>query len=156
MVRLLIFFVVLALAAFGLTWLANNPGEVALTWRGVEYEFSLMFALGLVIALAFALGFAWTLIRFVFRIPSLVTLASRSRRREKGYQAVSRGMIAVGSGDARAAGRHASEARRFLADEPLTKLLRAQAAQLSGDRPAAVAAFNEMLQRKKLQNVITM
>ena len=87
MVRLLFFLVVLALAAFGLTWLANNPGEVALTWRGVEYEVSLMFALGVVFALAIALGSIWTLIRFVFRIPSLVTLASRARRREKGYQA---------------------------------------------------------------------
>jgi HemY protein len=153
MVRLLFFLVVLALAAFGLTWLADNPGEVALTWRGVEYDVSLMLALGLVIALAIALGLVWTLIRFVFRIPSLVTLASRARRREKGYQAVSRGMIAIGSGDARAAARHAGEARKFLADEPLTKLLRAQAAQLSGDRAGAVAAFNEMLEHPPTQSL---
>jgi HemY protein len=146
MVRLLFFLVVLAIAAFGLTWLANNPGEVALTWRGVEYDVSLMLALGIVIAVAIALGFSWTLIRFVFRVPSLVALASRARRREKGYQAISRGMIAIGSGDARAAARQANEARKFLADEPLTKLLRAQAAQLSGDRQGAVAAFNEMLE----------
>ena len=153
MVRLLFFLFALALAAFGLAWLANNPGEVAVTWRGVEYEISLMLALGIVFALAIALGVIWTLIRFLFRIPSLVTLASRARRREKGYQAVSRGMIAIGSGDARAATRHAGEARKFLADEPLTKLLRAQAAQLSGDRAGAVAAFNEMLEHPPTQTL---
>ena len=51
---------VLALAAYGLTWLAENPGDVALTWRGVEYEVSLMFALGVVLALAVALGIVWS------------------------------------------------------------------------------------------------
>jgi len=146
MVRLVFFLVFLALVAFGLMWLANNPGEVAVTWRGVEYDVSLMLGLGLVVALAIAIALVWALVRFAFRIPSLVTLASRARRREKGYQAVSRGMIAIGSGDARAAARHVGDARKFLSDEPLTNLLRAQAAQLAGDRAGAMAAFNEMLE----------
>src|SRR5208282_5178684 len=38
MIRLLLFLAALALAAYGLTWLAENPGEVALTWGGVEYD----------------------------------------------------------------------------------------------------------------------
>ena len=65
MVRLLLFFAALALAAYGLTWLAENPGDVAVTWRGVEYDVSLMLALGMVLALAIAIGIVWTLIRFV-------------------------------------------------------------------------------------------
>jgi HemY protein len=145
MIRLLLFFAALALAAYGLMWLAEHPGTVELTWFGERVEVSAMVAMGFVIALAIALGIVWTLIRFVLRIPSLVSLAARARRREKGYEALSRGMIAIGSGDARSADRHAAEARKFLADEPLTKLLRAQAAQLAGDRAGAVAAFNEML-----------
>ena len=48
--------------------------------------------------------------------------------------ALSRGMIAVGAGDARAAAKHAADAGRLIAHEPMTKLLRAQAAQLAGDR----------------------
>ena len=146
MIRLLLFLAALALAAYGLTWLAENPGQVALTWRGVEYDVSLMVALGVVAGLAVLLALAWGVIRFVFRIPSLVSLAAKARRREKGYAALSRGMVAVGSGDARAASRHAAEASKHLRDEPLAKLLRAQAAQLAGDRAGAVAAFREMLE----------
>ncbi len=146
MVRLLLFLAGLALAAYGLTWLAENPGEVALTFRGVEYDVSLMVALGVVVGLAILLALAWGVIRFVFRIPSLVSLAAKARRREKGYAALSRGMVAVGSGDVRAASRDAAEARKHLGDGPLTKLLRAQAAQLAGDRAGAVAAFREMLE----------
>ncbi len=145
MIRLLLFLAALALAAYGLTWLAENPGQVALTWRGVEYDVSLMVALGVVAGLAILLSLAWGIIRFVFRLPSLVSLAAKARRREKGFAALSRGMVAVGSGDARAASRHAAEARKALGDEPLAKLLRAQAAQLAGDRAGAAAAFREML-----------
>ena len=91
------------LAAYGLTWLAENPGDVALTWRGVEYDVSLLFALGVVLALAVALGVVWSILRFVFRAP-LVDIARRARPpSRKGFTALSRGMIAIGSGDARAA-----------------------------------------------------
>jgi HemY protein len=145
MVRLLLFLVLLALAAYGLAWLAENPGDVALTFHGVEYDVSLMVAIAIVVGLAIAIALAWGVIRFVFRLPSLVSLARKARRREKGYAALSGGMAAVGSGDARTATRLAAEARRHLGDAPLTKLLRAQAAQLSGDRAGAAAAFRDML-----------
>jgi HemY protein len=145
MFRLLIFLAALALAAWGLSWFADNPGLVTLTLRGAEYQVSLMLALGAVLALALALSIVWALLRFIFRIPSLVSLASRARKREKGYLALSRGMIAVGHGDARAAAKHASEASRLIAHEPMTKLLQAHSAQLSGDAPRAVAAYNAML-----------
>jgi HemY protein len=145
MVRLLLFLVLLALAAYGLVWLAENPGDVALTFHGVEYDVSLGVALAVVIGLAILIALAWGVIRFVFRLPSLMSLAAKARRREKGYAALSGGMAAVGSGDARTAIRLAAEARKHLGDAPLTKLLRAQAAQLSGDRAGAAAAFRDML-----------
>src|ERR1700722_11354041 len=94
MVRLLIFLAALALVAGGLTWLANNPGVVDVTRRGEQYEVSLLFALGAVLALGIAIAIVWGLLRFVFRIPSLVSVGAQSRRREKGFQALSRGMPA--------------------------------------------------------------
>jgi HemY protein len=146
MVRLLIFLAALALAALGLTWFANNPGVVDVSWRGQEYEVSLLFALGAVVTLAIALAIVWGVLRFVFRVPSLVSVGARSRRREKGFQALSRGMIAVGAGDARSAAKHSADASRLIGHEPMAKLLQAQSAQLSGDTAGAVAAYNAMLQ----------
>src|ERR1700733_12280192 len=153
MVRLLIFLAALALAALGLTWLANNPGVVDLTWRGEEYEVSLMFALAAVLALAVVLAIVWGVLRFVFRVPSLVSIGAQARRRERGFQALSRGMIAVGAGDARAAAKYAFDASRLIAHEPMTKLLQAQSAQLAGDRARAVAAYNAMLQHHETQGL---
>jgi HemY protein len=145
MVRLLLFLALLCLAALGLAWLADHPGQVGVTWQGYRIETSLMVAAGAVVALAIVIALLWGLIRFVFRLPSLVALANRARRREKGFAHLSRGMVAVGSGDARAASRHAAEAHRLIGKEPLTRLLRAQAAQLAGDRAGAEAAFGDML-----------
>ena len=146
MFRLLILLAAVALAAWGVMWLAEHPGVATVTWGGVEYKFSLMLALGAVAAIAVLWSIAWGLLRFVFRIPSLMSIAARARRQEKGLAAVSRGLIAVGAGDARAAARHAADASRLLDRHPMTKLLRAQAAQLAGDREASVAAYNEMLE----------
>jgi HemY protein len=153
MIRLLIFLAALALIAGGLTWLANNPGVVDVTWRGEQYEVSLLFALGAVLALGIAIAIVWGLLRFVFRVPSLVSVGAKSRRREKGFQALSRGMLAVGAGDARAAAKHAYDANRLIGHEPMAKLLQAQSAQLAGDRPRAVAAYNAMLDHQETQGI---
>src|SRR5271156_6101672 len=113
MLRLLIFLAALALAAWGLSWLASNPGDVTLTWRGVEYQASLMLALVAVAELAIALAIVWALLRFVFSIPSLVSLSAGPHKGKKRYLALSRDIIADGAGDAGAAVRHASEASRL-------------------------------------------
>ncbi len=147
MLRIIAFFIVLLAAALGLGWLADRPGEVMLTWQGQRYEVTLMTALGGVFLLGVAMIFFWSLFRIVLRLPSIVALTGHARRRTRGFSAVSRGMVAIGAGDARAAQRSASEAKRLLGEEPMTLLLSAQAAQLSGDRPAAEAAFSRMLDR---------
>ncbi len=148
MFRLLILLAAVAFAGWGMMWLADNPGMVTVTWGGVEYRVSLMMALGIVALVAIVWSIVLALLRFVFRVPTLMSLWSRARRREKGLTAVSRGLIAVNTGDTRAASKHAAEANRLVANEPMTKLLTAQAAQLAGDRQGAVAAYNAMLEHK--------
>ena len=145
MLRLLVFLAVLGALAAGLSWLADMPGGVTLSWRGEEHSLTLVTALSLVAALGLALAVAFGLLGFLLRTPSLVAEATRVRRREKGLSALSRGMIAIGAGEAGAAQAFTADADRYVGDEPLTKFLRAQAAQLSGDRAGAVAAFHDML-----------
>eukprot|EP01037_Dinobryon_pediforme_P006226 gene6226-6294_t len=96
------------------------------------------------IAAVVAFSIVWGLLRFVLRIPSLVSLASSARRRAKGYAAVSRGMVALGAGDQKVAQQASKEAEKHLKDEPLALLLKAQAAQMTGDRPKAEATFGQM------------
>lgn len=147
MVRVLIYLAVFACLAVGAVWLADRPGEVSVLWQGYRIETSVAIGAIGVVVLAMLAMLAWTLLRFVLGLPSAFSFASRARRRARGFEAVSRGMVAIGAGDPIAAGRHAVDARRFAGDEPLTLLLEAQAAQLSGDRGRAEAAFKTMLDK---------
>lgn len=149
MVRVLIYLAVFACLAFGAVWLADRPGEVSVLWQGYRIETSVALAAIGVVALAFLVLVVWAVLRFVLGLPSAFSLSSRARRRARGFEAVSRGMVAIGAGDPVAAGRYTGEARRFVPNEPLTLLLEAQTAQLSGDRAQAEAAFKAMLEKSE-------
>ena len=147
MVRVLTYLLVIAALAAGAVWLADRPGEVSVLWQGYRIETSVAIAAIGVILLAFLALVVWAVLRFILGLPSAFSFASRSRRRARGFEAVSRGMVAIGAGDPIAAGRHAHDARKFAAEEPLTLLLEAQTAQLTGDRGRAEAAFKAMLDK---------
>ncbi|MGV6871367.1 heme biosynthesis HemY N-terminal domain-containing protein [Pseudochelatococcus sp. B33] len=146
MVRIVGFIIVVGLLALGIGWLADRPGDVSVVWQGYRIETSVVVALAAVAATTLALALIWAVLRYVFGLPGAISLSSRARRQAKGFASVSRGLIAVGTGDTVSASRHAGEAERLLGREPLTLLLKAQAAQMSGDRAGAETAFNEMLE----------
>jgi HemY protein len=147
MLRLIVFLAVVVGSAFGFSWLADNPGEVRAVWLGQEVTFSIMVAAIGLAALVAAVIAAWSILTGLLRTPQAVGAFFARRRREKGWQALSRGMVAVGSGDAREAARLAGEARRILGSEPLALLLEAQSAQAEGDHARARATFEAMLDR---------
>lgn len=144
MIRLVIYLLVLAAAAFGVAWLADRPGVVTIDWQGWQVETSILVAASaLLVLLALAIAL-WTLLRFILRSPDIVAFSWRNRKRNRGWAAVSRGLVAVGSGDVMGARRAANDAQRLLGSEPLTQLLAAQAAQLAGDAEGAKDAFRSM------------
>jgi HemY protein len=143
--RALVFIGLLCVAAFGAVWLADRPGTIQITFAQQIAETSVAVGAIAVVGLSIALAVLWSAVSGLLHLPSRLTFASRARRRSRGYQAVSRGMVAVGAGDTIAARRYANEAERLLGKEPLTLLLKAQAAQVSGNRAAAEAAFTLMM-----------
>ncbi len=148
MVRVIAFLALLLAAALGLSWIADRPGTVTINWLDHEYRLDILPAIITMLVTSIALAMIWSLLRLFFRLPSLMAMANRSRRRQKGYNAVAQGMVAVSSGDARGAARHAGEAQKLLGQEPLALLLNAQSAQLSGQGDKAETAFNAMLEHR--------
>lgn len=145
MIRVLLYFAVVVLVALGVVWMADHPGTVLVTFGGQEYQASTLVAAIALLVAAAAVAILWSVLRFIFRVPSLMSGASRSRRRQRGLTALSRGLVAIGTGDQVAALRHADEADRCLKREPMVLLLKAQAAQMAGDRDGAERSFAEML-----------
>ena len=144
MIRVVAYLVVLAILAYCGVWLIHHPGHVTLDWFGMAVSTS---AALLVIAIALAAIIVWTVVRFVLGFPSFLAVFARQRRREKGYAALSRGLIAVGAGDARTAERASSQASRHLRNDPLAIMLRAQAAHMNDEGGEARAAFEALAQR---------
>src|SRR5947199_5643705 len=147
MIRVVLFLLGAGLLALGVVWLADRPGQIAITWLGYRTDTSVMVAIVAIVAFAIAIVMLWSLVRFMLRSPKLFSLALRERKHRRGYDAISRGLIAIGAGDARAAQRFAANAQKSLPSEPLALLLRAQTAQLSGDRAGAEDAFRAMAER---------
>ena len=105
MIRVLLFLALVALLAFGAVWFADRPGDVAITWQGFRIETSVMVALVAVAVAALIAVIVWSLVRAILRSPDLLQCSCSHRRGVRGYLAVSRGLIAIGSGDMRAAKR---------------------------------------------------
>src|SRR5262245_44124947 len=141
MLRVVLFLVLVGVLALAGAWLADRPGDVAITWMGWRIETSVLVAVAAVAVTTVLAIVLWAIARLLLPSPRAVSPALQDRRRRKGYVAISRGLVAIGAGDVRAARKFAGEAGKVAPDEPLALLLQAQAAQLSGDRAAAEEAF---------------
>ena len=148
MYRIILYLVLIALAAAGAAWVADQTGDVALTWGGWRVETSLpVFALALGATIVAAM-LAWAMLRALWRAPERLRHRRRERRQARGRHAITQGLLAIGHGDSAAARRHADVARRDAGHDPLALLLHAQSAQLDGDRDGAQRAFRAMAERE--------
>jgi HemY protein len=144
MIRLLWRFALLLLLVVLFTWLADRPGRISVVWLGREIETSVVAAAALLLSGLALLAFLWTFLLRLFRSPATTRRYFRDRKNRKGYESLSRGIIAAGAGDVQGAARHAAIAGNSLPDEPLVNVLAAQAAQLKGDRQSLRRIFEEM------------
>jgi HemY protein len=148
MIRIILFLLLIALAAWGATWVADQPGDVLVTLPGWSAHPSLpVFVLLLGIAIVAAI-FAWTILLALWSLPKRVRRSRRERRVARGRHAITQGLLAIGHGDSASARAHAEVARRHAAQDPLALLLHAQSAQLDGDRTGAQRAFRAMAERE--------
>jgi len=148
MYRIILFLLLIALAGAGAAWIADQPGEVLISWSGGHAHPSLpvfVMLLGIVIVAAIV---AWTILLALWRLPGRMRRGRRERRHARGRHAITQGLLAIGHGDSASARAHADVARRHAADDPLALLLHAQSAQLDGDRDGARRAFHAMAERQ--------
>ncbi|QCG97880.1 tetratricopeptide repeat protein [Azospirillum sp. TSA2s] len=147
MIRALWFLLKVAVVIAAAIWLADRPGTVSVHWLGYAVEAPFWVALLVTIVALGIAALGYRLIRALIRTPYRIRRHSRVRRRERGYRALTQGMVAIAAGDAQTARKMARKADGLLNEPPLTMLLSAQAAQLQGDERAAREYFTAMLER---------
>ena len=112
--RALIAIAALVVAA---VFLADHPGQVEIVWQGWQIETSV----GVLIAAAVVAALAVALLLWLITgsgSPRALLRRRRERRRRAGYQALTRGMVAVAAGDPQEARRHAAGPRRCSPSRP--------------------------------------
>lgn len=145
MLRALYTFLIVAILSGIAIWLADNPGDLTMHWRGYEIRTSFVVGVGAMALAAFLVLLVYRIVVSFIETPASVSAYLEKRRQQKGFLALSRGMVAVAAGDAGDAKRYAAQAHKLLDAPPLTLLLAAQAAQLEGDEAAATNYFEQML-----------
>lgn len=147
MFRILFFLILVLALAFGFAWLADRPGDMVITFGDMRIELTLMVAAVALVGAVAAVMVTWWVIKGLWNSPHTVRRYFRARKRDRGYQSLSTGMIAAGAGDTAAARLMVKQAAGLLAvdQEPLIKLLDAQTTLLEGDHDGARGKFEAML-----------
>lgn len=164
MLRLLLKIFLFLAAILGVTFVAIQIGEWDETLQvivgGNSYELRpLDIAVGLILlmligwALFRLIGVLVAVIRFLLgNETALDRYFARSRSR-KGYKALGEGLLAVAAGEGREARQQADRAAKFLNAPHLTNVLKAQAAEISGDDQAAEDIYRQMLDDQRTRFV---
>lgn len=151
MLRALWFLLKAAVLLGAIVWVTRQPArpvDITTPWfdggtYAVEIDAAfLLFLLALLLFAATRIDRIW---RAFVSMPAVYRRYRRAARREKGYRTVTDGLVAVAAGDAQAATKLSRRAEDMIPGTPLTKLLSAQAALLSGNAPKARRQFAELL-----------
>lgn len=158
--KVVLFVAGIAALALGVGLLAETGGAARIIVAGWEFTIGPVQAvvLGLILLVAVwlmmkLLGLLGAVIRFLNGDETAISRYFDRNRERKGYRALSEGMMALASGEARLALARAQTAERLLGKPELTTLLVAQAAEAAGDRKQATEAYKALLAEDKTRFV---
>ena len=141
------FFVVLALIAY--VFSENPDWSASFEVFGYRLTLHLGFVFfGLMIAF-WLFGWLYFAVRRTLAMPAEMAKNARISRQNRGYKALTHGLVALAAGDPDEADKQARRANKLLEETPATMLLTAQAAQLNGDEESAAKYFEEMTKNEE-------
>lgn len=145
MIRIALYFILVAAIAALAVWVVDEPGEVQIAWGDWQLATSPGALVAAAAILAAIVALLWQVFRWVWTGPSAIAHWRLVRRQRRGYRALTHGLVAAAAGDPKSTRRLARRANLLLGEPPLTLLLSAQAAQLEGDTELAKEYFEAML-----------
>ena len=159
-IKIVIFLALVVAVTLGATYLLELEGGVRIAVAGVELNLTPLTA---VIALALLILGVWLLLKLASLMIAVLkfingddTAISRyfdRNRQEKGYRALTDGMMALASGEGNVAMARAAKAERYLKKPELTDLVTAQAAEMTGNSKKAEEVYKRLLQNDRTRFV---
>src|SRR6056297_1835878 len=159
-IKIAVFIALVAGVTFGASFLLELDGGVRIVMAGVEINLTPIKA---VIALVILVLAIWALMKLAAMLVAVLrfingdeTALSRyfdRNRQEKGYRALSEGILALASGEGDVAMAKAAKAEGYLRKPALTDLITAQAAEMAGDTAKAETVYKRLLTNEKTRFV---
>ena len=159
-IKIVIFLALVVAVTFGASYLLELEGGVRIATAGVEFNLAPLTA---VIGLTLLILGVWLLFKLASLLIAVLkfingddTAISRyfdRNRQEKGYRALTDGMMALASGEGNVAMARAAKAERYLKKPELTDLVTAQAAEMTGNRKKAEEVYKRLLQNDRTRFV---
>ena len=158
--KIVVFIALVAAASFGAIYLLEFDGGVRIVMAGQEFNLTPIMAVIALVVLVIAIwmllklaSFIIALLRFINGDETAVSRYFDRNRQEKGYRALSDGLMALASGEGDVAMAKASKAEKYLRKPALTNLITAQAAEMSGNRSKAEEVYKRLLKNEKTRFV---
>lgn len=153
MIRLILTVILCVLTAAASVWLTLNPGTVAIDFLGQHYEGPFALGVGLLLVATFILVLIWRGVALAWTAPDAWRRFRTRRRREQGFDALERALIAAAAGEGELAVRQAARADALLERPALSRLLAARAAEAAGDLASAQTHYEALLEAPKTRLV---
>ena len=160
LVRIILFISAIALVTFGIVFVIDTGGEVRVSIAAMEYSFSPLMAMIAVILLLVAfwitiilLGLIIAVLHFFNGDETALTRYFNRNREKRGFDALAEGMVALASGEGKAALAQVSKAEKLLGRPELTNLVNAQAAEMTGDTKKALKYYKSLLKNDRTRFV---
>ncbi|WP_297543798.1 heme biosynthesis HemY N-terminal domain-containing protein [Roseovarius sp.] len=159
-IKIAVFIALVAGVTLGASFLLELDGGVRIVMAGVEINLTpikavialgvLVFAIWLLMKLT---GLVVASLRFINGDETALSRYFDRSRQEKGYRALSEGMLALASGEGDVAMAQAAKAEKYLRKPALTNLITAQAAEMAGNGRKAEEVYKQLLTNEKTRFV---
>ena len=152
LLRIIIFVALIAAITFGAGFMMDTGGKLLLQFGGYELELSpfqgmlsILLLFAAVWLLFWVAGIALAIFKFFNGDETAVSRYLHANRIERGYKALTEGMVAMAAGEGKTAVDKAAAAERYLERPDLTNLFSAQAAEAAGDTKRAEKYYKRLL-----------
>lgn len=159
-IKIAVFIVLVAAVTYAATYLLELEGGVRIVVAGMEINLTpikAVIALGLLLLTMWLLmklaGLAVATLKVINGDETALSRYFDKNRQEKGFRALSEGMLALAEGEGDVAIAKAAKADKYLHKPALTNLITAQGAELTGDRARATQVYKRLLNNEKTRFV---
>ncbi|MET3589125.1 HemY protein [Bartonella silvatica] len=147
MIRVFIYSFVVCMLGLAFGWVAHYyNGVFVLTFLHFRFSASLLTILSVLILFFAALVFLGWCLYVLFSVPRTLSNYFYQRNKKRGYDALSKGILAAFAGDGVLAQQMEARVEKYLVDlhEPLVKFLKAQTLSLQNNSVSAITLYEEM------------